>query len=100
MQSTRYSCHTLMRIEFSRQILKTQISNLVKIRPVIVELFRADGRTDGQTDMTQLILAYRNFANATKNHILSFCCEILGPEMIGFIIFRHGTTYLRSNQRH
>jgi hypothetical protein len=57
-----------MKIEFPRQIFKTHISNLVKIRPVLVELFRADGHTDRQTDMTQLVLAYRNFANTTKNH--------------------------------
>jgi hypothetical protein len=31
------------------------------------ELFNADWRTDGKTDMTKLIVAFRNFANATKN---------------------------------
>jgi len=28
------------------------------------------GQTDGQTDMTKLILAFRNFANAPKNESL------------------------------
>ena len=32
----------------------------MKIRPVTVELFRAEKRTD----MTELIVAFRNFANA------------------------------------
>jgi len=32
----------------------------MKIRPVGVELFQADG----QTHMTKLIVAFRNFANA------------------------------------
>ena len=27
---------------------------------------RTDGRTDGQTDMTHLIVAFKNFANALK----------------------------------
>ena len=45
----------------------TQISNFVKIRPMGSELFYADGRTDGQTDMTKLIMAFRNFANASKS---------------------------------
>ena len=27
---------------------------------------RTDGRTDGQTHMTKLIVAFRNFANAPK----------------------------------
>ena len=40
----------------------TQVSNLMKIRPVGAELFHADGRTD----ITKLIVASRNFANAPK----------------------------------
>jgi len=40
---------------------KTQISNFMKIRPVGAEMFQADG----QTDMTKLIVAFRNFANAS-----------------------------------
>jgi hypothetical protein len=35
----------------------------MKIRQIGVELFHADGRTD----MTKLIVAFRNFANAPKN---------------------------------
>jgi hypothetical protein len=34
----------------------------MKIRPVGTELFHADG----QTDMTELIITFRNFANAPK----------------------------------
>ena len=37
----------------------------MKIRPVVAELFHADGRTDRRTDMTQLIVAFRNFAIAS-----------------------------------
>jgi len=33
------------------------------------ELFHADGRTDGHTDMKKLIVAFRNFANASENAI-------------------------------
>jgi len=40
----------------------------MKIRPVEAEFFdadrRRDGRTDRKTDMTKLIVAFRNFANA------------------------------------
>jgi hypothetical protein len=39
----------------------------MKIRPVGAELFYADGWTSGQTDMTKLIVAIRNFAKAAKN---------------------------------
>ena len=52
----------LMNLGLSRQIFSsnTQISNLMKIRPVGAELFYADGRTD----MTKLIVAFRSAANA------------------------------------
>jgi len=39
----------------------------MKIRQVGTELFHADGRTDGHTDMTKLIFSLLNFANAIKN---------------------------------
>ena len=38
------------------------MSNFIKILPVGVELFHADGRAD----MTKSIVAFRNFANAPK----------------------------------
>jgi CRISPR/Cas system endoribonuclease Cas6 (RAMP superfamily) len=41
--------------------------NFMKIRPVGAALYRADGRTDGQTDMTKQILALRSFANVPNN---------------------------------
>jgi len=37
----------------------------VKIHPVEGELFLADG----QTDMTKLIVAFRNFTNSPKNRV-------------------------------
>jgi hypothetical protein len=37
-----------------------------QIRLVGVKFCRADREADGQTDMTKLILAFRNFANAPK----------------------------------
>ena len=39
-----------MKQEFSRQIFeKYLVSNLMKIRRVVTELFHADGQSDGQT---------------------------------------------------
>ena len=38
----------------------------MKIRTVGAQLFHADGRTDTATDMTKLIVAFRNFARAPK----------------------------------
>jgi len=39
----------------------------MKIRPLATELFRAG---DGRTDMTKLIVGFRNFAKAPKNQII------------------------------
>ena len=50
-----------MKLEFSRQIFEESL-NIIKIRPVGVELFHANG----QTDMTKLIVAFGNFAIAPK----------------------------------
>jgi len=44
-----------------------QIQNFMTIRPVGAELFHVDGRTD----LTKLIVAFRNFSKAPKNHCLS-----------------------------
>jgi len=38
----------------------------MKICSVEAEWCHEDGRTDRQTDMTKLIVAFRNFANAPK----------------------------------
>jgi len=39
----------------------------MKIGPVGAEFFHADVQTDRHTDMTKLIVAFRNFANAPEN---------------------------------
>jgi hypothetical protein len=38
----------------------------MKISTLGTELLHADGQTDGQTYVTKLIVAFRNFANARK----------------------------------
>jgi len=51
----------------------------MKIRQVRAEFFHADRPTDErdiQTDMTKLVVAYRNFAKASKNH---FCFNFDNP---------------------
>ena len=42
----------------------TQISNFMKILPVETELFQVEGRTEGQTDIKQLLVPFHNFAKA------------------------------------
>ena len=47
------------------------MSNFKKIRAVGAEFFHAELGMDGQTNMTKLTLAFRNFAKAPKNVQLS-----------------------------
>jgi hypothetical protein len=77
--STRHYCQILTKFEFSRQIFKknAQISNFMKICPVVTEMLHVEGqsdrRTDGPTDVTKLIFVFLNFANAPdymKNSVL------------------------------
>jgi hypothetical protein len=60
-----------------------EISKLMKIRPVGGELFhadeRTDGRTDRQTDMTKLTVAFRSFVNAPKKFHKNRLCEAWYP---------------------
>ena len=66
--STRYSCQILIRRIFWIDFRKTN-QILWKIRPVEVELFyTADGRTDTRTDMPELVIVFRKFANKPKNY--------------------------------
>ena len=43
----------------------------MKIRPVGPELFHTNRKTDGRTDMMNLLVAFRNFANAPTNTLCS-----------------------------
>jgi hypothetical protein len=58
-----------MKSEYFSQIFEnTQISNFMTIRPVGAESYMCtEKQTDGRTDMTKLIVPFRNFANAPKN---------------------------------
>jgi len=63
-----------MKLKYSQKIIEihTEISIFINIHLVAVELFhtdrRTDGRTDKETDMTKLIVAFRNFAKAPRNY--------------------------------
>jgi hypothetical protein len=64
--STRYSCPILMKPEFSRQIFEKSSSITFHENPSSGSRVVPFGRTDGRTDMTKLIVAFCNFANAPK----------------------------------
>jgi hypothetical protein len=73
----------------------------MNIRPEGAELFHADGRTNVQTDMTKLIVAFRNFANAPKGEKACYACFISGEQSslfyflairVPYFIFNHPLT--------
>jgi hypothetical protein len=49
---------------------------------------RTDRRTEGQTDMTKLVVVLRNFPNAPKKPT-PFCCSEFGQHGVGLL---EGTT--------
>jgi hypothetical protein len=87
-----------------------QIPSFMKIPLVGADLFHADRQTDGRTDMTKPVVAFRNFTNAPKNgcnkqrgrndwpravELLFTCWDWQGPHSdnqkqdIGNVIQRH-----------
>jgi len=56
-----------MKLEFSRQIFEKSSSIKFHGNPSNGSRVVPCGRTDGRTDMTTLIVGFRNFANAPKN---------------------------------
>jgi hypothetical protein len=94
-----------MKVEISRQIFEkknTPISNFMKISPVLAELFQPSRRTGGQmvrrTDITKLIVAFRNFANAHKNFTEGLKTHDLKKILLNQIRFE-GEHYKRRRRR-
>jgi hypothetical protein len=63
----------------NRRSKNPQIINNMKILPEGAQLFRVDGRTDRNTNMMQLVVALRNYANALKigKNFIIICIQIL-----------------------
>ena len=51
------------------------MSDFMNVRPVEAELFHAHRQTDERTNVTELIVAFRNFANARKNKVCLLTVE-------------------------
>jgi hypothetical protein len=63
-----------------------KMSNLGKIRPQGAALFHADGRTDGQTDMVKVILAFCKSGNAPKNCLWACVESIIGGSELDILV--------------
>jgi hypothetical protein len=58
-----------MALEFSRQIFEKRSNIKLLQNPFCGSRVVPCGRTDGRTDLTNLIVAFRNFVNAPKNYV-------------------------------
>ena len=68
-ESTRYFCHILMALDFSRQILEKSLNMKFHENPSVGNRVVLCGQTE--TDMTKPTAAFRNSAKAPKNY--TFC---------------------------
>jgi hypothetical protein len=66
-ESTRYSRPILIKIEFSRQVFEKSPNIKFHENPSSWSRVVPRGQTDGRTDLTKLIVVFRNFASAPKN---------------------------------
>jgi hypothetical protein len=70
-----------MNLNFLDEVSKNApMSNFMKIFSVGAKLFHANRRTDRETDMTKLIVAFRNFASPPKNFSLDEFMQISLPQ--------------------
>jgi len=67
MQTIRFSCPILMELEFSRQFFEKCSNIKFHENPSIESRVVPCVLTEGRTDMTKLIVVFRNFSNAPKN---------------------------------
>jgi hypothetical protein len=65
MQSTGYSCHILMKLEISRQMFEKYTN--IRLFEQSIQWEQTYYLEDGQTDVTQPTIAFRNFASAFQN---------------------------------
>jgi len=65
MKVSHYSCHILLNLEISRQIMANhQISTFLKLRPLGAEVLNADRRTDKHRVTPKIVVAIHHFATA------------------------------------
>ena len=66
MQIARYTCPTLIKFEFSRPFFENYSNTKFHDNSYSGSRVVSCGQTDGPTDMTKVIVAFRNFANTPK----------------------------------
>jgi len=70
MSSNRYSCPTLINLDFSQDIFEKYLNTKFHEDPFSGSRGVLFGLTDGRTDISKLIVVFLNSANASKNWAL------------------------------
>jgi hypothetical protein len=98
MLSTRHSCQILMKLEFPRQIFEKYTNIKLHETPSVGSRVvlcgwterQTDRQTERQTDMTKLMVAFQNFANAPKiPFIIIILSKLTLPKRSIFFTFPH-----------
>jgi hypothetical protein len=66
------------------------MSNLTEIRTVVAKFFHADGQTHRHVDITKLIVAFCNFADAPKNAV--YCYDSATTYQFTFYLYFDSVT--------
>jgi hypothetical protein len=75
MQSTRYSCQILMKLEFSRHIIEKTIVKLKNVRPVGAAVFHGEGQTRHNAANNR----FSQFCKARKKETFGLLFRVVTP---------------------
>ena len=91
-----------MKLEFSRQIFEKYSNIKFHVNPssgsLIVRYGQTDGQTERRTDMTKLIVAFRNFANTPQTNVTN-AIHYTRQSVSLFVTYLYNT-YCQSNVFH
>jgi len=96
MQSARYFCHTVMKLDFSGDFRNIKFHENPSSGIPVVPCGRAGGWTDGHTVMKKLTVAFRNVTTATENVTRRiFCFYYLLTYLLTYLL-HSAESFLRS----
>jgi hypothetical protein len=77
----RFACPILTKLYVELTDCRKKKSN-VKLNPCSCSVHTTDRQTDRQTDVADIIVAFRNFANAPKTYVIVRPVELILPAVM------------------
>jgi hypothetical protein len=101
MQIIRFSRPILKKRDFFSTDFRKTLKYKISWKSVYWEpsFFHADGRMNGRTDTTKLIVAFRNFANTPKNVSLNVCDMLWPISCIDINVYRRNYEFYVSQNK-